>query len=85
MKPELAVQQTVGYVLKGFKKATKFVSPNFTVKATHQGKLDRSDKQDTILVTVGRPNYTERQFIKAAKLAGEPFPIRKVYLAAYKN
>ncbi len=67
------------------KRVTKYMSPLATVKGTRQGKLyrradSRPDSwgvQTTILITIGRPNYAERQFIKKAKKAGEPFPVKK--------
>jgi hypothetical protein len=64
----------------GYKRATKYLSPTLTIKATRQGKLDKRGRQMTVLVTFGRPNYREREFIKQAKKAGEPFPIKKVQL-----
>jgi hypothetical protein len=64
----------------GAKRVTKYISPKLTVKATHQGKHDRRDKSNTVLVTIGRPNYSEREFIKTAQKAGEPFPVKKVQI-----
>lgn len=62
------------------RKATKYLSPTFTVKATRQRKHDGRNKAETFLVTVGRPNYQEREFIAAAIEAKEPFPVKKVQL-----
>ena len=80
---EKAVSQVIGAILRyGAKRATKYLSPTETVKATLQGgTYERARRrQDTILITFGRPNYAEQQFIKLAKKAGEPFPIRKVQI-----
>lgn len=66
--------------LGGYKKATKFWSPRFVVKATRQGERDLRAKQVTVLITLGRPNYVEREFIKKATKAKEPFPIKKIQL-----
>lgn len=63
-----------------YKTATKFLDPKFVVKATHQRKPDGRDRSTTLVVTLGRPNYTERKFIKDCKKAGVPFPVRKVQL-----
>ena len=60
--------------------ATKYCSPSLTVKATrprYQGKL-RNGRALTAIVTIGKPNFTERQFIKACLRAKEPFPVKKL-------
>lgn len=64
----------------GAKKATKYLSERDVVKATYQGKRRKNDPSVTILFTVGRPNYAERKFIKSAKKAGEPFPVKRLHL-----
>ena len=58
--------------------ATSSISPKLTLKVTRQKPLDKRDHAETFIVTYGRPNYAERQFIKDCVAAGEPFPIRKV-------
>ena len=60
--------------------ATVYLSPQLTVRATRtlqQGKIPtgRLSRLD-IALTIGRPNYRAQRFIKQAKAAGEPFPIR---------
>jgi hypothetical protein len=75
-----AVTDTVNQVLLGAKKATKYLSPKEVVKATYRGKRDKRSRSHTILVTLGSPNYEEREFITKAKKAGEPFPIKKIQL-----
>lgn len=78
------VNEVVAHVLNGAKRATKYVSPTFTIKATRPHKPDkRAGGSTTISLTVGRPNYAEREFIKQAKKAGEPFPIKRVLLKAW--
>lgn len=66
--------------MTGAMRATKYISPKHTVKVTRQRALDRRERAATFLVTIGTPNYRERQFIKDAVKAGEAFPIRKVQL-----
>ena len=61
-------------------KATKYVSPRFTVKATRRHKLDKRDRIQEFVVTLGAPNFLERNFIKTLEKAGEPFPVRKIQL-----
>ena len=69
----------------GARKATLYLSPKLTVKATrpvypdHQVERKR-DTHASIVFTVGVPNFEERHFIRQALKAGEPFPIKKVQL-----
>ena len=64
----------------GDKKATVYIARDYVVKATRKDKLDRRNKSETFVVTMGRPNYLERKFIKLCEKAGEPFPVKKVVL-----
>lgn len=67
-------------------KATKFVSPIFIVRAVRKlygKKIDKREKSITIILTIGTPNYAEREFIKVCKKAKEEFPIKKVQLKLY--
>lgn len=65
-------------------RATKFISPTLVIKATRRrfkGKLQNGRaKQETILLTIGKPNYLERHFIKLCRQAREPFPIKAIQL-----
>jgi len=63
--------------------ATVFVAPTLVVKATRQHKFDGRDRQETYIVTYGRPNYAERHFVSLCKKAGEPLPVKKVQLRLY--
>ena len=63
------------------RKATCYLGPKETLKVTRQSLLlRRKAMQETYIVTYGRPNYEERQFIKNCLAAGEPFPVKKVQL-----
>lgn len=62
------------------RKVTKFVSPDFIVRATRQWKGRANQRSTTVIFTVGKPNFRERQFVKACLKAGEPFPIKKIQL-----
>jgi predicted pyridoxine 5'-phosphate oxidase superfamily flavin-nucleotide-binding protein len=73
------IVQCVEAVLVGARQATKYISEQKTVKATIHGRHDRR-QQIIMLVTIGRPNFCERKFIKLAKKAGEPFPIKKIQI-----
>ena len=61
-------------LIGGAYKATRFLGPKLTVKATrkrYKGKIDKREKQIQIMFTAGPPNYEEREAIKRAKKAGE--------------
>jgi hypothetical protein len=60
------------------KKVTRFITPNVTVTATRLQRPDRRSRGESYVVTVGRPNYANREFIKECKAAGEPFPVRNM-------
>jgi hypothetical protein len=62
------------------KKATYYHSDKEVAKVTFHGKKDSRARTKTFVVTIGRPNYEEREFIKKAKKAGEPFPIKKIQM-----
>ena len=70
----------VTHAMNGSKRAIKYVSPSLTIKATRQHKYRSGERASTVIVTIGRPNYAEREFIKTAKKAGEPFPIKRIQL-----
>jgi len=65
---------------KSLRRVTEYVTPTYTAKATRQRRHDGRGRAETILLTIGRPNYRERAFIKWALEANEPFPIRKLQL-----
>jgi hypothetical protein len=67
----------------GAYKATKYISPKLTVKATRRlkkGRIDKRDRTAEIVFTIGAPNYEEREFIKKAKKAKEAFPIEYIQM-----
>jgi hypothetical protein len=70
-------------VRSGAVKATKFISPREIVRVVRtkyrsSGKFGGGNLELT--VTRGKPNYTEREFIKQCQKSGEPFPVKKVLL-----
>ena len=76
--------EVVGCILQGgVIKATKFISPKEIVRATRTkttfGKKDNIE----ITLTIGRPNFLEREFIKDCQKAGEPFPVRNIQIKEY--
>jgi hypothetical protein len=62
------------------RKVTVFVSPELTVVATRQRKPRKNGRGETVLLTIGKPNFENRKFIKACLKAGEPFPVKKILL-----
>lgn len=72
----------------GAMRATKYLSAKQTVKATmRHGRFAyrivdgaRVLVRAEVLVTIGKPNFAERRFIKLCEKAGEPFPVKKIQL-----
>lgn len=64
----------------GARKATVYESPTHVTKVTLRKKSLRGERTTEFVVTIGRPNFLERQFIKSCKRAREPFPVRKIQL-----
>ena len=65
----------------GAVKATKFISEKEIIRAVRtrfQNKFSRGNLEITL--TIGKPNYLEREFIKVCKKAAEPFPVKKIQL-----
>lgn len=65
----------------GAVRATKFFSETLIVRGvrrTYGGKIAKGNTE--ILLTIGKPNYAEREFIKACKKAGEPFPVKNIQI-----
>ena len=58
----------------------KYVSPTMVVKATVRGKWGARDKHVECVVSMGKPNFKEREYVKDCKKSGEPFPVKGVQL-----
>ena len=83
------LEQVVDTLLAaGAHKATKYISEREVIHATRRTYKARSGKRVfpaknqnvDLVVTIGRPNYRDREFIRKCKAAGEPFPVKKVQL-----
>lgn len=63
-------------------RATKYIAPNHIVRATRKSyKYHGGPKENyEIMLTIGKPNFAEREFVKRCKKANEPFPVKKVQL-----
>lgn len=71
----------------GAVKATKYLSEKEVIRATRrtvQGKIPKKGNIE-ISLTLGRPNYEERKFVKTCKKAKQKFPIQKVQLKFLKK
>lgn len=64
-------------------RATRYIADDLTVKVTRRHRPRARARQEEFVVTFGKPNYAERAFIRKCKLAGEPFPVRKIQLKFY--
>ena len=51
-------------MLSDVKKATKYIAPDFVINATR--RKYSSTRHTEILLTIGRPNFAQRQFVKVA-------------------
>lgn len=70
-------------VTTGARTATKYISPTEIVRATrrrYRGRIVKGARTVDIVLTIGRPNYAERAFIKKARMGREPFPVKKIQL-----
>lgn len=82
----MTIENAVAKVLKPVRMwsdvrgAEKYLAPDLVVKATAQRRKDSRARGRTFIVTIGKPNYRERAFIKKCKAAGEPFPVKKIML-----
>lgn len=79
-------QEIMKLILSGtITRATQYISPKLIVRAVRR-RFDKkiiSRKNAEVILTIGEPNYIERDFIKACKKAGEPFPVKKIQLKLY--
>lgn len=62
-------------------KATKYQSPTSIIRAvrTRYGKSFHRGNIE-ITITIGKPNFLEREFVKDCVKAKEPFPVKKIQL-----
>ena len=60
------------------RKATKYISPTTVVKASLRHKYSTRHNQEEFVLTLGKPNYDERHFIKKCIDSKESFPVKKI-------
>ena len=68
---------------KGVRRATVYLSSDLVVKFSRLRPRSLRDRSETLVFTVGKPNYRERLFVKMCVKAGEPFPVKKVQLTPW--
>ena len=79
--PRSSIYRVVEACLEvGARAAEIYLSPNMVVRSARRFKPKKRDGRTEIVVTIGVPNYKQRDFIKACKKAGEPFPIKKMQM-----
>ncbi len=62
------------------KSAVMYLTERHVVRLTRRHRTRLRARTSEYVLTTGAPNYLEREFVKAARRAGEPFPIGKVQL-----
>jgi hypothetical protein len=67
----------------GAYQATKYLGEKSIIRITRtrynrNGKKRPDKNRFEGTLTIGKPNFKEREFIKACKKAGEPFPVKKI-------
>lgn len=78
-------------------KATQFINEKLIIRATRKTyknstltkkttrKFSRKGDNIEITLTIGKPNWAEKEFIKKCIKANEPFPIKKIQLKILNN
>jgi hypothetical protein len=79
--PMRAVSQVVETLIRtGARKATKYLAKDTVVRAARRRYRGRGLDSRYVILTLGRPNYEERAFIRTCRKAGESFPVKKIQL-----
>jgi hypothetical protein len=58
-------------------------SPEKTIRITRRLKPRARATRTEFVLTIGKPNHSERKYIKMLQKAGEPFPVKKFRLKFY--
>lgn len=67
------------------KSASVYQAPNLVVTATRRGKERANSGHLEMVLTIGKPNFRGRAFVKACQEAGEPFPVKKAQVRWMKG
>lgn len=87
-----AVSQIVSFIGENNKVrfAAKYLSEKLVVRASRPVFGPKGKKRIIkggnlqLILTVGKPNFEQREFIKSCKKAGEPFPVKKMQIKVVK-
>lgn len=69
-------------------KAVKYLAPNQVVRAVRCKRIGVGiEKRGNINIslTIGRPNYVEREYVALLQKAKEPFPVKKIQIKFYNS
>lgn len=85
--PALAIDKAIRTLLDndGIRSASIYHSPTCVVTATRRRKADKRSVRLELLVTMGKPNFRGRMFVKACLKAKEPFPVTRPQLRWVKG
>lgn len=82
----MSIQQVVDAVLNsGAHTGVKYLTNKQVIRCTRRHKLDKRGRRVEFVVTIGAPNYREREFISMCFRTGEKLPVRKVQLRFKKH
>jgi hypothetical protein len=69
---------------KNCKSAVKYIDEKTIVRATWHNKPKANNRSETMVVTIGSPNYKEREFIKKCKKTNNSsFPKIPIQIKSY--
>ena len=71
-------QVTAALMVSDAKSAIKYLDVKTIVRATWHNKPKANSKRETIIVTIGQPNYRERKFIAKCALECVKLPTKPV-------
>ena len=84
LNPRIAIPHLTTLLRTAFdptvQQATKYLTPTLIARVTRRFKHRARDRRQEFVVTVGEPNYREREFIRDCRRAGESFPVKRVIL-----
>lgn len=83
--PRSSIHRVVEACLElGVKRAEDYLSPKMVVRGSRRHKPDRRGRTTEIVLTIGAPNYAEREFIARWERDGGRFPVDFIKLTEYK-
>lgn len=78
-RPEFLTDLIALLVATGARKTTKFVSPTEVYKATRRTRKGAERSRIEVVLTLGRPNYSERVAIRKIRKSGLAFPVKGIF------